>query len=107
MLVLIRGASDGIKPLHSTPIVNTTKTYLNRSNNRTRMMRQFGTSQLLLDKLTNLQPHKIQRRDSYLSRRERKPAFSKQTKRCKYLYEHRYVSEFDENLDDTIIDKGL
>ncbi|KAL3841872.1 hypothetical protein ACJMK2_019967 [Sinanodonta woodiana] len=86
-----------VKPVHSNPLVNKTMTYLNRSRNRL-LTRQFGTSQLPFNKLANLQLQEIQRRDSYLSRR---------ADGCNYFCENRYVSEFDENLDNIRLDKEL
>ncbi|KAL3878793.1 hypothetical protein ACJMK2_031121 [Sinanodonta woodiana] len=109
----IRG---NVKPVHCTPLANKTMTYLNRSRKRL-LTRQFGSSQLPLDKLGNLQLQEIQRRDSYLFRGadgapsmficQRKPAFSKQREGCNYFCEHRHVSEFHDNLDNSLLDKEL
>ncbi|KAL3878756.1 hypothetical protein ACJMK2_031087 [Sinanodonta woodiana] len=109
----IRG---NVKPVHCTPLANKTMTYLNRSRKRL-LTRQFGSSQLPLEKLGNLQLQEIQRRDSYLFRGadgspsmficQRKPAFSKQREGCNYFCEHRHVSEFHENLDNSLLDKEL
>jgi hypothetical protein len=102
-------------PLHSTPLAKKTMTYLNKSMKPTIMMRQFGSSRLPQDRLTNLTPKKLPKRDSTLNGRpdgdlsmfiwHGRSAFSSQNDKCKNFWEQSYGSDSDDNLDTVRPDK--
>ncbi|KAL3842707.1 hypothetical protein ACJMK2_020695 [Sinanodonta woodiana] len=98
------------KPLHSTPFANKTMTFLKKPIKSTRMMRQFGSSRLPLDRITNLTRKEIPRSDSSLNRRtdgdlsmsicQTRSDFSSKKDQCKYFWEQSYVSDSDDSLKD-------
>ncbi|KAL3842708.1 hypothetical protein ACJMK2_020696 [Sinanodonta woodiana] len=105
------------EPLHSTPLANKTMSYLNKSTKPNRMERQFGSSRLPLDLLTNRTAQEMPKCDSSLHRRpdgdlsmfifQRKSAFSSQTDKYKYFLENCNGSDSKDSIDRTLQDKAL
>ncbi|KAL3831249.1 hypothetical protein ACJMK2_023023 [Sinanodonta woodiana] len=105
------------EPLHSTPLANKTMSCLNKSLKPNRMERQFGSSRLSLDLLTNRTAQEMPKCDSSLHRRpdgdlsmfifQRKSAFSSQTDKYKYFLENCNGSDSKDSLDRTLQDKEL
>ncbi|KAL3842724.1 hypothetical protein ACJMK2_020712 [Sinanodonta woodiana] len=105
------------EPLHSTPLANKTMSYLNKSIKPNRMKRQFGSSRLPQDLLTNRTAQEMPKCDSSLHRRpdgdlsmfisQRKSAFSSQNDKCKYFWENCNGSDSDDSIDWTLQNKEL
>ncbi|KAL3842706.1 hypothetical protein ACJMK2_020694 [Sinanodonta woodiana] len=105
------------EPLHSTPLANKAISYLNKSLKLNRMKRQFASSRLSQELLTNGTAQEMPKCDSSLNRRpdgdlsmfifERKSAFSSQTDKYKYFLENCYGSNSKDSLDRTLQDKEL
>ncbi|KAL3842728.1 hypothetical protein ACJMK2_020716 [Sinanodonta woodiana] len=80
------------KPLHNSPLADKIMTFFNKPIQSTRMMRQFGSSRLPLDRLANLTRKEMPRSESNLNRRtngdismficQKRPAFFKQKNQC-------------------------
>ncbi|KAL3842734.1 hypothetical protein ACJMK2_020722 [Sinanodonta woodiana] len=102
------------EPLHCTPLANKTMSYLNKSLNSIRMKRQFASSRLPQDLLTNRTEQEMPKCDSSLHRGpdgdlsmfiyQRKFAFSSQEDKCKFFWEQSNGSDSDDSLDRTLSD---
>ncbi|KAL3842545.1 hypothetical protein ACJMK2_020544 [Sinanodonta woodiana] len=105
------------KPLRSTSLANKTMTYLDESIKPTRMMRQYGSSQLPLDRVSNLQPKEMPRCNSSLKSIsngdhsivmcQRGSALSSKKDKCKYFWEQSYLSVLDDKSKQSLLDKEL
>ncbi|KAL3842774.1 hypothetical protein ACJMK2_020760 [Sinanodonta woodiana] len=105
------------EPLHSTPLANKAISYLNKSIKPNRMKRQFGSSRLSQDLMTNRTAKEMPKCDSSLHRRpdgdlsmficQRKSAFASQTDKYKYFLENCNGSDSKDSLDRTLQDKEL